>query len=78
MKKIFSGNASRKFWNAVNKAEPTAGVLYDYGCKAQVMEAEVIRLREELKQLKKGVRKVTNSMDLAHSLKKLEKKEKKK
>jgi hypothetical protein len=47
MAKIFSGNNSRKFWDAVNKAEKSPGILYEYGCKAQNMEAELIYLRKQ-------------------------------
>jgi len=49
--RIFSGENSRKFWDAINKAEPKAGILYDYGCKAQNMEHELIQLREGLRAL---------------------------
>jgi len=36
-KRIFSGKSSQKFWDAVNKSKDD--ILYDYGCKAQKLEA---------------------------------------
>jgi hypothetical protein len=57
MAKIFSGNNSRKFWDAVNKAEKSPGILYEYGCKAQNMEAELIWVRKQLIQLRKELKK---------------------
>ena len=43
--KKFSGEASEKFWNAVNKAEPEPGILYEMGCYGQDLESEIERLR---------------------------------
>ena len=51
MSKTFSGNQSRPFWRAINRAEPKGpGVLYDYGCRAQEMESELFRLRKALRK----------------------------
>ena len=36
--KRFSGTASEPYWYWLGKAEPTAGLLYDYGCYAQRLE----------------------------------------
>lgn len=52
MAKIFSGERSKPFWDAVEQAEQTngtngTGVLYDFGCKAQEMEDAIKQLREE-------------------------------
>jgi hypothetical protein len=46
---VFSGDASRPFWNAIRrvKGPTTHDVLYDYGCKAQEMEGELGRLRRQ-------------------------------
>ena len=41
--KIFSGEESQKFWNEVERLEGNqypVGILYDYGCKAQELEAK--------------------------------------
>lgn len=47
--RVFSGDASRPFWNAVNrvKGPKTHATLYDYGCKAQEMESELEALRAQ-------------------------------
>ena len=38
----FSGDASVPFWDAINRAEPEAGILYEHGCLAQRMESALI------------------------------------
>lgn len=35
--KIFSGESSKEFWAAINLSKQN--ILYDYGCKAQELEA---------------------------------------
>lgn len=47
MERIFSGKGSTPFWDAVN-ASHNRNVLYEYGIKAQELEAENARLREAL------------------------------
>jgi len=46
---VFSGDASRPFWNALRrvKGEKTYATLYDYGCRAQEMESELEALRRQ-------------------------------
>jgi hypothetical protein len=51
----FSGPNSKDFWKAVNKAESNKagistgpGILYEYGCKAQKLEQELVEMREAL------------------------------
>lgn len=47
MPQRFSGDASKAFWDAVDRVRPPEhGVLYDAGCAAQELEAEVERLRK--------------------------------
>lgn len=48
---IFSGDNSKKYWKAVDKAMRRlvgVDILYEYGCKAQELEAENERLKEKL------------------------------
>ncbi len=49
--KIFSGDESVAFWHAVH-ASSSASLLYDYGIKAQEIEAENTRLREALVEVR--------------------------
>ena len=37
--KIFSGDNSRKFWDAVNKSKYPK-ILYEFGCYAQELESQ--------------------------------------
>jgi len=48
-KPVFSGDASRPFWNAIRRVKglKTHAVLYSYGCKAQEMESENTKLRRQ-------------------------------
>ena len=54
--KIFSGESSKDFWKAIEKAiRKTVGVdiLYDYGCKAQEIEQQRDDLLEACKYAQK-------------------------
>ena len=48
--KIFSGDASRTFWDEINGLNNTStgdevqGVLYSFGCKLQELEAKIDRI----------------------------------
>jgi hypothetical protein len=66
---IFSGEDSIKFWDMINAAEkdiPGVGVLYEFGCRAQELEAEVQQLRadvdELLKQRKSSAHEITRTL----------------
>lgn len=50
--RIFSGESSKKFWNAIHKSG--AKILYDYGCKAQELEAINADMLEALKVVYEG------------------------
>lgn len=55
-KQIFSGKESEPFWDAVEKAEivdstHVPSVLYEFGCKAQELEAEMDRLEAVIEAL---------------------------
>ena len=51
-KRIFSGLSSAKFWNAVNKSK-YKDILYEYGCKAQEIEADKDELLKVCKKAHK-------------------------
>ena len=39
---IYSGDASRKFWNYINKYSDKDAELYGLGCKLQLLEGVVL------------------------------------
>ena len=52
MPKLFSGKNSKPFWAAISRVKgPDHRVLYDAGCDAQNLEAEVERTRREFKSI---------------------------
>lgn len=55
--KTFLGNRSKEFWDAVNSypAEDAREIVYEYGCRAQELEVESKRLKEENILLKGGI-----------------------
>lgn len=46
---IFSGESSNEFWDEVKKSN--SQIIYDYGCKAQELEAQIARLEAERDKL---------------------------
>lgn len=54
-KRIFSGDASRAMWRAINRSgvvtnDPIAEALYLLGCKCQGLETVVRKLEKEVKR----------------------------
>jgi len=57
--KIFSGKKSEAFWQIINhrmKNKTDSDIMYNYGIKAQELEAENARLKEKLKNFQKKIK----------------------
>lgn len=54
-KRIFSGDESREFWNAINSLKgKNQEVLYWFGCKCQELEALVCKLQDRIAELERS------------------------
>ena len=61
----FSGYESMDFWDAVNAAEPDAGVLYEHGCLAQSLESEHAELTTLVRRLVRVVKRCNKNSRVA-------------